>query len=161
MAKATIRMILSVLMVLAATNSVLGNTRVIEEVLGGDIVRIGETFVARLTGLEAPPRNEILGYRIYDFTKRELEGKLVKIFTWTTDNTASGIVYDENGYPFVQIYYGKGLSVSFNEVLLRKGYAKVDRKHLPDDLEHYVELENEARENGLGIWEKKEMQVVE
>jgi hypothetical protein len=38
------------------------------------------------------------------------EGKTVKFFTWTTDNTATGIVRDENGHPFVKIEYWKGES---------------------------------------------------
>ena len=141
-------------MILLLSISALANTGVVKKVLSGDLVQIGETFVARLTGIEAPPRDEKLGYKIYDFTKRELEGKTVKLFTWTTDNTASGIVYDENGYPFVEIEYWKGEYVSFNEVLLQKGYARVDRKHLPENLKHFIDLEREAREKGLGIWEK-------
>lgn len=128
------------------------NTGTIDEVLSGDLVRIGDSFIARLTGIKAPPRNEVMGYRIYDFTKREIEGKKIKLFTWTTDNTAAGIVYDEEGQAFVQIYYGKGMETSFNEVLLKKGYARVDKEYLPDELKYYLELEKEARENGLGIW---------
>lgn len=152
MTKTRYGVILMVMLVLASAGPAVCNTRVIEKVLSGDLVQIGEAFVARLTGIVAPPRNTAMGYSIYDFTKRELEGKRVKIFTWTTDNTAAGIVHDEKGHPFVQIYYGKGLSTSFNEVLLKKGYARVDAEYLPDDLKHYLDLEKEAREKGLGIW---------
>jgi endonuclease YncB( thermonuclease family) len=141
-----------VMVLLAAAISVAGHTGIIKKVLSGDLVQIGDTFVARLTGISAPSREEGIGYEIFDFTKRELEGQTVAIFTWTTDNTAAGIVHDEKGYPFVQIYYGERASVSFNEVLLKKGYARVDAKYLPDDLKHYVDLEKEAREKGLGIW---------
>jgi endonuclease YncB( thermonuclease family) len=137
--------------------SALSNTGVVKKVLSGDLVQIGDTFVARLTGIKAPPQDETLGYKIYDFTKRELEGKTVKLFTWTTDNTAAGIVHDENGYPFVEIEYWKGKSLSFNEVLLKKGYARVDRKYLPDNLKHYLDFEKEAREKGLGIWKKNDV----
>jgi|GEM_PF-821660 len=140
--------------VLAAVISVLGNIGVIKKVLSGDLVQFGDTFVARLTGIAAPSRSEVLGYEIYDFTKRELEGQTVKLFTWTRDNKASGIVYDEKGYPFVQIYYGKGASVSFNEVMLKKGYARVDPQYLPENLKHYLDLEKEARDKGLGIWKQ-------
>jgi len=145
--------------VLAVAISAAGNVGVIQKVLSGDLVQIGDTFIARLTGIAAPSRDEAIGYQVYDFTKRELEGKLVKIFTWTTDNTAAGIVHDEKGYPFVQIYYGKRASVSFNEVLLKKGYARVDHKYLPDDLKHYIDLEKEAREKGLGIWKTRETRL--
>ena len=141
------------------SNPALSNTGTIEEVISGDLVRIGETFVARLTGITVPPRDEVAGYKIYDFPKRQLEGKKVKLFTWTTDNTAAGIVRDDDEHPFVQIYYGKDLATSFNEVLLKKGYARVDTEYLPEDLKHYIELEKEAREKGLGIWaEVKEKQ---
>jgi len=39
---------------------------------------------------------------------------------------------------------------------LQKGYARVEEEYLPEDLKHYLDLEKEAREKGLGIWEKKE-----
>jgi endonuclease YncB( thermonuclease family) len=143
-----------ILLMLLLQISLMGDTGIIKKVLSGDLVQIGDTFVARLTGITAPPRNETLGYKVYDFTKRELEGNLVKIFTWTTDNTASGIVYDENGYPFVEIVFLENESPSFNEILLKKGYARVDQKYLPENLKHYLDLEREAREKGLGIWGK-------
>lgn len=147
---------LLILIMLSFQISAVCNTGVVKKVLSGDLVQIGETFVARLTGISAPTRDETLGYKIYDFTKRELEGKTVKIFTWTTDNTAAGIVYDENGYPFVEIEFLEEESPSFNEILLIKGYARVDQKHLPESLRHYLDLEREAREKGLGIWQKKQ-----
>ena len=84
-----------------------------------------------------------------------LEGQTVKLFTWTKDNTAAGIVYDERGYARVQIFFGKAAAVSFNEVMLKKGYARVDPKFLPDDLKHFYGLEKEAREKGLGIWKAR------
>ncbi len=149
------RLISVVLLILLLPISSLANTGIVKKVLSGDLVQIGDAFVARLTGIKAPPQDEIIGYKIYDFTKRELEGKTVKIFTWTTDNTAAGIVYDENGYPFVEIEYWKGEYLSFNELLLKKGYAQVDQKYLPENLKHYLDLEKEAREKGLGIWEKE------
>ncbi len=152
MSKRSLIFVVIVLLTAGVADPVLSNTGTIDEVLGGDLVRIGDSFITRLTGIKAPPRNEIMGYRIYDFTKREIEGKKVKFITWTTDNTAAGIVRDGNDHAFVQIYYGKGMETSFNEVLLRKGYARVDKDFLPDDLKHYLELEKEAREKGLGIW---------
>ena len=151
------RRVVVLAIVLAAGISASGNIGIVKKVLSGDLIQIGDTFVARLTGIKAPERDEPLGAEIYDFTKRELEGRTVKLFTWTTDNTAAGIVYDEDGYARVQIYHGrlsgeKGEAVSFNEILLKKGYARVDPKFLPDDLAHYYELEKEARKKGVGIW---------
>ena len=147
-------LILIVWMIFSFPSFAQANTGIVKKVLSGDRVQMGETFVARLTGIKAPPRDEKLGNMIYDFTKRELEGKTVKFFTWTTDNTTVGIVRDESGYPFVEIEYWKGEFLSFNEILLKKGYARVDRKYLPENLSHYLDLEKGAREKGLGIWEK-------
>ena len=137
---------------IAVAVSAEANVGIVKKVISGDLVQFGDTFVARLTGIKAPGRDEPLGPEVYEFTKRELEGKTVKLVTWTTDNTAAGIVYDDKGHAFVQIFYGKNRTVSFNEVLLKKGYARVDPKVLPDELEHYRDLEKEAREKGLGIW---------
>jgi len=142
---------------LAVAISAAANIGVVTKVLGGDLVQFGESFRARLTGIRAPLRSEPLGDEIYDFTKRQLEGQTVRLVTWTTDNTAAGIVYDEEGYARVQIFYGrlsgeKGGGVSFNEVLLKKGYARVDPKYLPDELKYYLDLEKDARAKGLGIW---------
>lgn len=150
-------LILVLLITLSFPFSAFANTGIIKKVLSGDRVQIGETFVARLTGIMTPPQDEKLGYIIYDFTKRTLEGKTVKFFTWTKDNTANCIVRDENGFPFVEIKYGEDESLSFNEVLLKKGYARVDQKYLPENLKHYLDLEREARKNGLGIWEEEDI----
>ena len=138
----------------------LANVGIVKKVLSGDIVQFGDAFIARLTGLRAPRLGEPLGREVYEFTLKELEGKQVQLATWTTDNTAAGIVYDEQGFPFVLIHYGpfsrdKGFELCFNEVLLKKGYARVDLKYLPDDLKRFVDLEKEAREKGLGIWKAR------
>jgi len=156
MSKKSLRRLLIAAAALVFAIQAAGNTGIVRKVHSGDLVQFGDSFIARLTGIKAPPRNESLGYEIYDFTKKELEGQTVKLFTWTMDNTAAGIVHDDAGYPFVQIFYGKGASVSFNEVMLNKGYARVDPKYLPDDLKHYLDLEKEAREKGLGIWKARE-----
>jgi len=157
MSKPIKRRLLILAAVLAAAITAAANVGIVKKVLSGDIVQFGDAFIARLTGLRAPRLGEPLGREVYEFTLKELEGKLVQLATWTTDNTAAGIVYDEQEFPFVLIHYGsssrdKGFEACFNEVLLKKGYARVDRKYLPDELKHYLDLEKEAREKGLGIW---------
>jgi predicted RecA/RadA family phage recombinase len=107
--------------VLAGAISAAGNTGIVKKVHRGDLVQFGDTFVASLTGVKAPERSEALGLEIFDFTKRQLEGQTVVLITWTTDNMKAGIVHDDQGYPFVRIYYGRRASVCFNEVLLKKG----------------------------------------
>ncbi|MFC2168099.1 thermonuclease family protein [Acidobacteriota bacterium] len=148
----TFRTIFCFLITLSIPILSLCNTGVIKKVLSGDLIQVGDTFVARLTGLTTPSINNIIGSEVYDFTKRELEGKKVKFSTWTKNNTVEGIVLDDVGYPFVEILYGIDLSISFNEILLKKGYARVDSAHLPKNLSHYFELEKEARKKRIGIW---------
>ncbi|MBU8869514.1 MAG: thermonuclease family protein [Gemmatimonadales bacterium] len=150
---AIISIALAVIVSMAVSAS--ANTGVVEKVIDGGTIRIGGSFVARFTGLAVPDTTTSIGLMIRDFTRQELEGKLTRLFTWTTDNTAAGIVRDGNDLPFVQIRYGDDLSTSFNEVLLEKGYARVDRNWLPEDLAHYVDLEREARRKEFGIWAGK------
>jgi endonuclease YncB( thermonuclease family) len=130
-----------------------GNTLIVQDVLSGGIIVFERNgFTARLTGLDVPDLDHKLGMEIWDFTKREVHGKRVKVFTWTTNNLASGIVHDEEGYPFVVIQYGRDGSKDLNEMLLRKGYARVDHNHLPDHLVHYLDIEKQAQEQKIGIW---------
>ncbi len=134
------------------------NTGVIESVHSGDRLEFQGGFRVRLIGVKTPGKNTKMGYKIFDFTKRQLEGKTVKLFTYTTDNTAAGIVYDEEGYAYAQIVYGKGViskdwTVNFNELLLEKGYARVDRAFLPEEFKHFIDIEKKARREKIGIWE--------
>jgi hypothetical protein len=149
------RVLILVMAIILIAGPALANTGVVEEVIDGGTIRFGESFVARLTGLAVPDTMTSIGRMICSFTRQEVEGKLVRLFTWTKDNTAAGIVHDENNLPFVQIFYKEEMSTSFNEVLLKKGYARVVKKYLPDDLEHYLDLEREARIQELGIWAGK------
>ncbi len=128
------------------------NTLVVAKVHGGDLVEFQGGFTIHLTGIVVPNRNTQIGWEAYDFTKRRLEGKRVAVFTWTTDNTAAGIVFGEDGLAFAKISYGKGLSVDIAVELLERGYARVDPDHLPEGYDHYREIERRARDQKLGIW---------
>ena len=66
MSKSSLIFVVIVLLTVGMADPVLSNTRTIDEVLSGDLVRIGDSFIARLTGIKVPPRNEIMGYKIYD-----------------------------------------------------------------------------------------------
>jgi endonuclease YncB( thermonuclease family) len=147
-------MVVIALLLLVIPASAIANNLTVTKVLSGDVVQFGD-FTARLTGIKALPKDHKLGIGVYNYTKSELEGKIVKVFTWTTDNTAAGIVYDEEGRAFVQIYYGNDMDKSFNEHLLEMGYAEVDEEYLPEDLkERYYEIQKKARAKEIGIWSK-------
>jgi len=128
------------------------NTLIVAEVHAGDLVEFEGGFTVHLTGIVVPgPRTQV-GWEAFDFTKRRLEGKQVAVFTWTTDNTAAGIVRGEDGLAFAKIVYGKDLSIDVAAELLENGYARVDPEHLPEGFEHYREIERQAKDQKLGIW---------
>jgi endonuclease YncB( thermonuclease family) len=128
------------------------STRVIVRVHAGDLVEIAGGWKTRLTGISVPAPDDPIGWQAYDFTKRRLEGQTVAMFTWTTDNTAATIVRDDEGHPFAQIRFGRGLATDIASLLLENGLARVDLDHLPEYCEHYLEIERIARERGVGIW---------
>ena len=133
------------------------NTLVVAEVRGGCIVEFEGGFTVHLTGIVAPGPETQVGLEAYDFTKRRLEGKRVAVFTRTTDNTAAGIVYGEDGLAFAKIVYGgrssgTGAGIDIAAQLLERGYARVDPDHLPDGYEHYLDIEQRAKERKLGLW---------
>ncbi len=152
--KVCIKLLVLPLLLFAFTAPGYGNTRVVDDVQSGGIIVLGNDFSARLTGLEVPGMDHRMGLEIWDFIKRAVHGKTVQVFTWTTDNTAGSIVHDDDGYPFVEIQYGVDFTNNLNELLLRKGYARIDEHYLPDHLQHYKDIEKEARTNKAGIWGK-------
>jgi len=144
--------ILLVSLISFVASTAAANTLLIAEVRPGCLVEFEGGFTVHLSGISVPGPRTHVGYQAYDFTKRRLEGKRVAVFTWTTDNTAAGIVYGEDGLAFAKIEYGKGLSTDIAEELLERGLARVDPEHLPEDCEHYQEIERQARAKKLGIW---------
>lgn len=150
--------------VVALPAVVMANTATIEKVYQGDRLQIKGWEIVRLTGIIAPKLDENCGEEACQFTKQELEGKLVVMRTYTTDNTAAGIVRDAEGLCMVQIEYeGDSLSrsektkdapqlVDFNALMLAKGLARVDEMYLPTWLQHYKEIEDVAQEKKIGIW---------
>jgi endonuclease YncB( thermonuclease family) len=134
------------------------NTLVVAEVRGGCVVEFEGGFTVRLTGITVPGPQTAIGWQAYDFAKRRLEGQRVAVSTWTRDNTAAGIVYAQDGLAFAKIVYGGGSSAkdSGTDVaaeLLALGYARVDPQRLPDGYQHYHEIERQAKEKKLGLWD--------
>lgn len=145
----------------------------IGKVYCGDRIEIEGWETVRLTGIKAPGLDEPMGKEAFEFTKKELEGKLVEIYTFTTDNTAEGIVRDKEGLARVLVRYGdighekkdtsdpsyaispdyeQHQSVDFNALMLVKGLARVDEAFLPEYLDYYKDLEAIARQEKAGIW---------
>jgi len=132
--------------------SVAANTLTVARVHAGDIIEFEGGWKTHLTGIIVLSPQDPMGHQAFDFTKRRLEGKVVAVFTWTTDKTAAGIVHGDDGLPFAKVMYGKGRSIDIAALLLEKGYARVNDDRLPEGYEHYREIERLARERKLGIW---------
>ena len=153
------RRFLRPLFILAASMAipVAANTLVVAEVSSGNTIEFEGGFAVHLAGVSVPDPDTPIGRRAHEFVKLRIEGKRVAVFTWTTDNTAAGIVHGEDGLAFAKIVYGRGLSgkgsgTDIAAELLELGYARVDSKHLPDGYEHYRDIERRAKRQHLGLW---------
>ena len=153
------RRFLSPLFVLVAVVAIpaAAHTLVVAEVSSGNLIEFEGGFTVHLAGISVPDASTPIGRKAHKFVKLRIEGKRVAVFTWTTDNTAAGIVHGEDGLAFAKIVYGRGLSekgsgTDIAAELLELGYAKVDPEHLPDGYDNYLEVEARARKQKLGIW---------
>jgi hypothetical protein len=126
------------------------NTLTVKTVHDGGTVEFEGGFTVHLKGISVPGPKTQIGWLAYDFTKRRLEGKVVAVFTWTTDNTAAGIVHGRDGLPFATIRYGKGFATDIAADLLARGLARIDLELAPGGCEHYPEIERRAKEKGSG-----------
>jgi len=137
---------------LLITGLAYANTLTIARVHAGDIIEFEGGWKTHLAGITVPDPTTTIGYQAYDLTKRQLEGKVVAVFTCTTDNTSAGIVYGEDGLPFAKIMYGGALETDIAALLLEKGYARVDENCPTENLDAYKEIEREARNREAGMW---------
>lgn len=152
----TPRTIVVLFILLALCATVHANTGVVTKVFRGDLVLFGESWDTRLVGLRGPAPDEFMGPEALAFTKDRVEGKRVQFATWTRDNTAAGIVYDQDRRPFAEIWIGENYTVELNAELLKRGLARVDEAWLPEDKSYYRDLEKQAREAKVGIWADRE-----
>jgi len=150
--ESSIRATVFFLVLSLAGTCALANVLTVSRVHGGDLIEFEGGWTTRLTGIEAPAIDTPDGRQAHAFTRQQLEGKRVKVFTYTTDNTAAGIVKDADGRPFARILFGPEKSTDLNAQLLEMGLAQIDEAYLPADLEHYREIQAEARAKKVGIW---------
>ena len=130
-----------------------GRTLVIAKVISGDEFELEDGQKVDFVGIDAPDQGEYLYLEVYDFAKRQLEGKKVACRSYKQrDVEGNDAYFDEDGYLHMQIEYEKDFQTDFNALLLEKGYARIDENDLPEELERYRELEQQAKENKLGIW---------
>ena len=129
------------------------NTVDVVKVHSGDLIEVGDGFMLRLVGLKAPSLDDPNGQKAYTYLKDAIEGRKVKLFTWTTDNTAAGIVHDDDGNAFGEIWYGENYSIELNAEMLKLGLVITDPIHMPENkADHYLKCEETARKNHQGLW---------
>lgn len=118
-----------------------------------DIWKDGEEVRVRLLGVDTPetvhPSKpvECFGKEASEFTRLELLGDWVEI-----EFDSSQSRYDRYGRILVYVYED-GEETSFNERLLREGYANRYISNVPilyaDEFDEALDW---ARENGIGLW---------
>lgn len=128
------------------------NTLTVTHVHAGDVIEFEGGWKTHLAGVTVPDPTTSIGYKAYDFAKRQLEGKVVAVFTCTTDNTSAGIVYGEDGLPIAKIMFGRALATDVAALLLEKGYARVDENCPSEGFGAYKEIERNARRQRAGMW---------
>ena len=142
----------AIVIAMTGTVCLAGHTLEVTAVERGDVLVLGGSWTTRLVGVQAPAPDERCGREALAFTRDAVEGSVVAVFTLTRDNTAATIVRDEQDMPLAEIRYGENEDVDLAAELLRRGLAHVDGAFLPEQLDHYRDLEREARRSGVGVW---------
>ncbi len=128
----------------------------VERVIDGDTIRVrhqGKTFTVRLIGVDTPETDhptqavEHFGREASAFTKAALEGKLVALARDRTGDTVDR--------------YGRLLRYvlldgdNFNARLIREGYAHAYRLFPFSKRQEFIQLEEQARRRGIGLWNRR------
>lgn len=151
--KGMLRRAILLLTLLATAFPMQASTRNIQEVRQGDLIVIEGGWETRLTGIRCPTLSDPYGKEAYDFTRSSIEGNRVALFTLTSDNTATGIIRDEEGLPRGEIWFGENYSRELNVELLKQGLAVLDSTYLPDDkTATYSAAEYHAKKLKIGMW---------
>ncbi len=119
------------------------------EVIDGDTIVLDGNEIVRLIGIDTPetknPSKPVQHYgrEAYEFTKRLVEGKKVRL------------AYDLNkkdkyGRTLAYVYLEDGTFL--NAEVIKQGYGFVYRYFLFKYFDEFKQYEREARENEIGLW---------
>jgi micrococcal nuclease len=141
-------------------------------VIDGDTIVVrfdGKTEKVRLIGVDTPEtkpkRNKPFEYdsitnltylaewglKAKNFTKSILEGKTVEL-----EFDRSTGLRDKYGRLLAYVYIN---GTDFNALLIKEGYARVFVTKFKK-LDHYLKLEREAKEKGIGLWSITKLEVI-
>ena len=128
----------------------------VERVIDGDTIRVrfeGNSYTVRLMGVDTPETKhptkavQFFGREASAFTKAHLEGKTVRLEKDPTGDTVDR--------------YGRWLRYvlldgdNFNARLIREGYAHAYRRFPFSKRTEFIQLEDQARRRGIGLWNRR------
>ncbi len=128
----------------------------VERVIDGDTIRVrhqGKSYTVRLIGVDTPETKhptkavQYFGREASAFTKAALEGKTVLLQKDRTGDTVDR--------------YGRWLRYvlldgdNFNARLIRDGYAHAYRRFPFSKRMEFIQLEEQARRRGIGLWNRR------
>ena len=128
----------------------------VERVIDGDTIQVrfeGKSYTVRLLGVDTPETKhptkavQYFGREASAFTKAHLEGKTVTLARDRTGDTVDR--------------YGRWLRYvlldgdNFNARLIREGYAHANRLFPFSKRTEFIQLEEQARRRGIGLWNRR------
>ena len=128
----------------------------VERVIDGDTIQVrfeGKSHTVRLIGVDTPETKhptkavQYFGREASAFTKAALEGKTVLLQKDRTGDTVDR--------------YGRWLRYvlldgdNFNARLIRDGYAHAYRRFPFSKRTEFIQLEEQARRRGIGLWNRR------
>ena len=128
----------------------------VERVIDGDTVRVrfdGGIHTVRLIGVDTPETKhptkavEYFGREASAFTRAHLEGKTVRL-----EKDRTGDTRDRYGRLLRHVYLD---GENFNARLIREGYAHAYRRFPFSKRQEFIDLEQQARRRGLGLWGRR------
>lgn len=94
----------------------------------------------RLDGIDAPERKQAFGNKARQILSARIIQKHLRIRLYNKDRYGR----------FIGTLYEKNQDI--NAWMIEQGYAWAYRKYLGEHNQHYLSLENEARQNKRGLW---------
>mgnify|MGYP001590832047 FL=1 len=133
-------------------------TAKVQRVVDGDTVHVidkaGKKFKVRLTGIDAPEKNQPYGLAATYKLTEILINKLVLLKS--KPNNGKPYTIDRYKRVLAKIILD-GKDINLSQVL--RGYAwhfkRYQKQQSPSDRELYSEAEIDAKKNELGLWEEK------
>ena len=127
----------------------------VERVIDGDTIQVrhqGKNYTVRLIGVDAPetkhPTKTVqhFGREAASFTKAHLEGQTVRL-----DKDRTGDTSKRYGRLLRYVYLD---GENFNARLIREGYAHAYRRFPFSKRNEFIQLAEQARRRGIGLWSR-------